>query len=178
MLPLSVAENLPLTSEPQLMGQARTVSSTFDIYHAELNGNASFSMLTARNPTLNFTDRFSWGNIGTGALVNATVHIDQSNQRFLAMPTGDGTRRAAQRSRPRYGVGLGPDGDALVVRIVQPGSIASKAGLHLGDVVLRINGVDAADMDMDAQRAHFQSSPITLLIERDGKEHEIAMQLD
>ena len=70
------------------------------------------------------------------------------------------------------GLGAGP----LIVSGTQPDSIAERAGLQAGDVIIRLNGQDVSSMNQVALGTLFRSSPVKLLIQRDGKEDQIEMK--
>ncbi|MEE9129566.1 MAG: aspartyl protease family protein [Phycisphaerales bacterium] len=183
MLPLALAERLPLKSPPRLVGQARTISGSFDIHSATLDGTLSFAGQTFENPQLNFNDHLlNAANLGRTALEPFVLTIDQINQRlrFDRPDTNQGPqRRAAVPSpeRPKYGVmfnglGSGP----LTVSGTQPDSIAERAGLQAGDVIIRLNGKDADNLSQDELATLFRSSPVKLVIQRDAKEVQIEMR--
>jgi predicted aspartyl protease len=179
MLPLESAADLTLESEPELLGQGRTVSSVFNIYEAMLDGSAQLNLLRLDNPLLNFTERFSWGNIGTGAFLNATLEIDQSNTRIRALQTGQGNVPTARAfGRPRYGFGLAPGGAAMVVGLVQPGSVAENAGLQEGDVIVMIDGRAIEELDGKERQSVLQGSSLSLVVERDGELVDIEMRIE
>ena len=49
--PLAAARDLPLKSEPVVVGQARTVNSDFQILSAPLDGTVVWGPVTLRDPT-------------------------------------------------------------------------------------------------------------------------------
>lgn len=184
MLPLAFAERLPLKSPPQLIGQARTISGTFDIHSATLEGTLSFAGQTFENPQLNFNDHLlNAANLGRTALEPFVLTIDQINQRlrFDRPDTDQVPQRRAEApapERPKYGVtfnglGAGP----LIVSGTQPDSIAERAGLQAGDVIIRLNGKDVSSLSVDELGTLFRSSPVKLVIQHDGDELEIEMRL-
>ena len=183
MLPLSMAERLPLKSPPRIVGRARTISSSFDIHSASLDGTLSFAGQTFENPQLNFNDHLlNAANLGRTALEPFVLTIDQINQRlrFDRPETGPILPQHAAApapERPKYGVmfngiGAGP----LTVSGTQPDSIAERAGLQSGDVIVRLNGKDAEDLSLDELGTLFRSSSVKLVIQRDQKEVQIEMR--
>ncbi len=183
MLPLSIADRLPLKSPPRIIGQARTISSTFDIHSATLDGTLSFAGQTFEDPQLNFNDHLlNAANLGRTALEPFVLTIDQINRRlrFDRPEKGQATKRqiiAPSPQRPKYGVmfngiGAGP----LTVSGTQPDSIAERAGLQAGDVIIRLNGKDVSNLSVDELGTLFRSSPVKLVIQRDGTEVQIEMR--
>jgi serine protease Do len=59
---------------------------------------------------------------------------------------GIGLAPAHVTRRLRRAVGL-PDRDGVLVRVVEPGSPAEKAGLRRGDLLTAVGGVDVTDAD-------------------------------
>ncbi|MHC5003519.1 MAG: aspartyl protease family protein [Planctomycetota bacterium] len=181
-LPLEMAERLPLAAPLQLIGQGRTVSSTFEVYGGTLDGALSFAGLTLEDPVLQFNDRFPWGNLGTGLLTGCALTIDQVNRRLRidrieggAAPLSAGA--ASPFGRPRYGMALRMSGAGqLMVSNVVADSIAERAGLQSGDVIVGLNGSDVQSMDSAARTAALRGSPLTLTVERDGRRIEIPMR--
>ncbi|MEE8153548.1 MAG: aspartyl protease family protein [Phycisphaerales bacterium] len=183
MLPLSMAERLPLKSPPRIVGRARTISSSFDIHSATLDGTLSFAGQTFEDPQLNFNDHLlNAANLGRTALEPFVLTIDQINQRlrFDRPDTDQVPQRRAEApapQRPKYGVmfngiGAGP----LTVSGTQPDSIAERAGLKAGDIIIRLNGKDVSSLSVDELGTLFRSSPVKLVIERDGEEVQIEMR--
>jgi C-terminal processing protease CtpA/Prc len=92
--------------------------------------------------------------------------------------------------RPRMGIvvesGLAFEGDALgaVIRAVTPGSPAEEAGLEVGDVITRIDGVDLADGDGRPQDVlirqlvrYEEGDSVTVDYLRDGESRSTTVQL-
>ena len=71
------------------------------------------------------------------------------------------------------GLGAGP----LTVSGTQPDSIAERAGLQAGDVIIRLNGKDVSSLSVDELGTLFRSSQVKLVIQRDGNEVQIEMRL-
>jgi len=183
MLPLSMADRIPLKSPPRVVGRARTVSSSFDIHSAVLDGTLSFAGQTFEDPQLNFNDHLlSVANLGRTALEPFVLTIDQINQRlrFDRPDTEQDPHRhvvAPAPQRPKYGVmfngfGSGP----LIVSGTQPDSIAERAGLQAGDMIVRLNGKDVSNLSVDELGTLFRSSPVKIVLRRDGEELEIQMR--
>lgn len=78
----SISQYLELDGPLEVVGEGRTVSSTFEISAASLDGAVELAGHTIENPTLNF-DKLHSGtqaNIGSGLLRQFVVTLDQKNQ--------------------------------------------------------------------------------------------------
>lgn len=177
-LPLSLAEDLPLQAPPTVVGRGRTVSGEFEIHSAQLDGTLSWLGTTIEDPQLMFNDRFAWGNLGGGLLQDFELTIDQVNRRLrLQEPQGPRVVRRGPAGRPRWGFGLrGQGGGAMSISQVMSGGIAEAAGLKAGDVIVKVNGRAMDAIDQAELGAIMQSSPITLTVERDGREIDIELR--
>jgi CubicO group peptidase (beta-lactamase class C family) len=80
-MPLSLAKSLPLTSEPQVVGQGRTIGNAFDIYSAPMNGEAHVGAITLTDPRLDFVALFPNANLGFRFLRDYAVTFDPANHR-------------------------------------------------------------------------------------------------
>jgi regulator of sigma E protease len=73
-------------------------------------------------------------------------------------------------------LGMVPDlGVAPVVRGLIPGGPAEEAGLRPGDKILKVNGRAAQSNDQVASSIQSSKGPISLTVERDGAEQELAV---
>ena len=178
MLPLSLAAELPLTGEPVVVGQGRTVNSTFEVSRATLDGTVVFGPQTIVNPELSFNSLFKKVNVGSELLAGFSITIDQRNSRMRIEPgkNADQVRRA--NPRRSYGLMIDPRAKPMTIMRLQPGSIAERAGLQAGDIVREINGVAAETMLMGDMAKAFRGSPVKLRIERGGESLDITMSFD
>jgi C-terminal processing protease CtpA/Prc len=84
------------------------------------------------------------GNIEIGILKQFTITFDYARQRLIFEPNRNyGKPDVFDRS----GMRLRTEGDRWTVTLVYPGGAAQQAGIHQGDVVLRINGKSAEVLD-------------------------------
>lgn len=79
VLPLAIAKDLPLDKEPVKIGQAHTVSNVIDIYGATLKGDLEVAGVKFENPKIEFSEIFRGANVGSRALFEYKVTIDQKN---------------------------------------------------------------------------------------------------
>ena len=63
---------------------------------------------------------------------------------------------------------------------VRPGSPADKAGVRAGDVIVRFAGVDVKTLEdlTFALRGHRAGDRVDVVVERDGKEHQVSAVLE
>lgn len=80
-VPMSVAKELSLKGEPQVVGQARTISGPMDIFGAELNGDVTVGPRTLHDPQLDIVERFPRANLGFRFLRDYAVTFDAKNGR-------------------------------------------------------------------------------------------------
>lgn len=92
-----------------------------------------------------------------------------------AQPAGCGQAPA----RARLGAFLESENGRVWVRQVAPGSAAAAAGIRPGDRILELNGtaVDHAGQVIRGVRLHPTGLPLQLLIERDGRQVLLRLQL-
>jgi CubicO group peptidase (beta-lactamase class C family) len=94
-LPESAAASLPLASAPQVVGRARTVSNTFEIKAAELDGDVLIGGYRLVRPRVEFQPLFPMANIGSRVLRDLVVSFDQKNRRLqLTRPAASGAAQA------------------------------------------------------------------------------------
>jgi predicted aspartyl protease len=168
-VPDSAKEQLPLESSPVEVGRARSVASEFVVTEAPLKGTARIGSLTIENPPIRFM-AFPKANIGSELLRSLAVTFDRSNGRVRLDAEGP----IAPPKKVRLGLKMRAlGGDTLPVDGVEPGSIAEKAGVHVGDSIVRINGKLVGELGPGDISAAFRSSAFTLTVVRDGREIEI-----
>ncbi|MGB9376784.1 MAG: S1C family serine protease [Mycobacteriales bacterium] len=120
---------------------------------------------------------------------------------YLALPADaalrsrvDALGRGEVTHRPRLGVGLAPSGaarplrravglsdrDGLLVRVVEEGSPAERAGIREGDLLVSVGGRDVRTHDdlYDALDAHEAGSPLAVQLVRGADEVEVSVTFD
>jgi len=81
ILPESEAARLPLVSPPTVVGRARTVSNSFEIKAAPLDGDVTIGALVLSRPTVEFQPLFPIANVGARVLRDLVLTFDQKNHR-------------------------------------------------------------------------------------------------
>jgi len=81
-LPEAEAARLPLASPPKVVGRARTVSNTFEIKAAPLDGSFGIAGIVIERPTVEFQPVFPMANVGARVLRDLVVTFDQKNSRM------------------------------------------------------------------------------------------------
>lgn len=161
---------------------------TFEMRGARLAGNAMVGMHTLAQPALVFRDR-PGPIVGIALLEQFTITVDQKNARIrLQRPSMDAVVVPAQswetaavtlRSGDRtfgFRMAVRPTAGLRIVQLV-PGSAAEKAGIRDGDEVVEFDGTPAAAMSPDIFRAALsRGGPIKVVVQRDGRRHEFAVE--
>ena len=81
-LPDAEAGKLPLAAAPTVVGRAQTVSNTFEVKAAPLEGDVSVGPIVLRRPTVEFQPIFENANVGARVLGDLVVIFDQKNARL------------------------------------------------------------------------------------------------
>jgi membrane-associated protease RseP (regulator of RpoE activity) len=173
MLPGELISTLPVQISTSPGRKAKLVGGDRDIQVGKLDGVVRFSGLSFDNPTIAFmTPSTGSGNIGSGVIRELLFSIDQQ-QNLLQFSRPANRKPVDPADKPRR-VGLQFQNmqgtDSLTVAAVGPGSLAEKAGLQSGDVLVAVNERATGDYDMSELGAIFRSND-TLMIEvdRDGE---------
>jgi predicted aspartyl protease len=175
-LPKAMAADLPLASPLVEKHRARTVDKEFVIMGAPLKGELKLGRYTLENPDLAFTD-LPVANVGSDFLRRYAVTLDVRNHR-VRLEEG-ATAPPPSPAPRRYGVRMIPSSSGgLEVAGTDPGSPAEKAGLRAGDRIVSVNGKETKALDPAGVAALMRVSPVTLVIEREGKQLVIEMSLD
>lgn len=92
VLPAALAERLPKTGEPRIVGRARTAISEMEIKQAAIGvpvrlGGTALNVTEITWPSLD-----ELGNLGARAFSSSVLRIDQRNRRVQIVPAGGGER--------------------------------------------------------------------------------------
>ncbi len=179
-LPGDMADSLPVSVLKDSGMKARLVGGERDIQFGQLDGTLGFAGLAYENPKVSFiTPSFGHGNIGSGVMRDLVVSVDQrKNLIAFQTPTRNSAARANNKPR-RIGVqfhGMS-GGSQLTVAGVMPETLAAKAGLLAGDVLVALNGKPTENYDMSDLRALFGGTePLRFELEREGESKTIEIQ--
>ncbi|MHC5018834.1 MAG: PDZ domain-containing protein [Planctomycetota bacterium] len=93
---------------------------------------------------------------------------------------GDGSGGATRAKPGKIGCRLAPQANGAKVQSVTENSPAAKAGLRPGDLVLRFGGKSASSLDnvKSVLRGKAAGDTITIVVERNGREHTLTMTLE
>ncbi len=123
-------------------------------YDRYIQTDASINMGNSGGPMFDLNGNVIGVNSALISPTGASVGIGLSIPAELAKPVIDSLRRGQRPQRGYLGVGLQPLDENIasslglpkdrgeIVRSVQPGEPAARAGLQQGDVILRVNGQD------------------------------------
>ena len=123
------------------------------------------------------------GLLGTASIGLAAPHAKKPDDNFsITMSAGKGrlglqVLSISPELRAFFGA---PDDRGVLVDGVRPDSPAAKAGIHVGDVILEVDG-DAATsgMDMlDAMSDHKKGESVPISVIRDHKRTELSAKLE
>jgi predicted aspartyl protease len=89
LVPLSLADKLPLRRRPQLVGKIASSFNEVSLFRAELNGNIKIGNATIEKPVLLFAELFQQVNIGREVLQKFAITFDQKNMRVRLQPGSD-----------------------------------------------------------------------------------------
>jgi hypothetical protein len=174
-VPSRLKGKLKLKGAP-VRAQARTASGAFEMEIATLDGTAHIGPCEVVDPELQMTDRFSHGVIGSRALSRFVVSIDLAGERVKLVPIKEWAPPASEKRR--YGMMMAMGDGPVTLTGVIPGSVAERAGLQAGDILMKVNGKDFESMDLGERGKVMQMSPIAVVVGRDGKEIELTLKFD
>jgi hypothetical protein len=81
LMPLSLANKLPLAGPLQKAGRVASALNEFDLFRAELDGDVQIGDVTIAGPTLFFSDLVQTPNLGRNVLRSFAITFDQAHQR-------------------------------------------------------------------------------------------------
>ena len=186
MLPRAGSAGFTFKEAPSVIGRAGTVSGTATVWRARLAGEVKVGTLVYTDPEVQLSELLDqWANIGFDLLRELTVTVDQRHHRLRMERTA--AAGAALPARRRVGVmfaqmhspagGLAFTDGGLKIEQVVPGSLAEKAGLVAGDLVLQVNGRDIQEFApgdlMETLGGH---DAVRLRVRRQGQVSELTIQ--
>lgn len=180
MLPMAMADSLPLQDKPTLVGQGRTVANDFEIYEATLESSVTFGGTNITNPRVMFNTKFdNMVNVGSGILSHYRMTFDQQHDRvrFELGREFNEDSAVGVKKRRSYGLMMNPRAEPLTILNLVENGVAEQAGLQPGDVILSINGTPSSELGMGNLAQEFRKETLVLVVERDGVEHEFSMSL-
>ncbi|MGE0482120.1 MAG: aspartyl protease family protein [Phycisphaerae bacterium] len=146
----------PVSGPVAVVGRARTASKEYGIRGATLDGALEIGGQRLDAPEIRFSGALRTANIGTELLRLFRVTLDSANQRVRFERVAPGATTAPVASKPRLGVTLErrqeTTGTTIVVHDVVAETPAARAGIKPGDIVLRIAGRPAAEVEGDVLR--------------------------
>lgn len=176
----SVAEKLPLSGTPTVIGRGRTVNSEFELKASTLDGQMMLAGTTFDRPEIIINPILKDVNIGSSLLEESCVTFDQRNERLQFQRDPNASSKPKPR-KPRLGIMLArkTEGDQEELKIDQviAKSPAQKAGLKSGDVVTSINGQDALQMTDAELKTAFAKETVEFKILRDGAAKTIRVDM-
>jgi hypothetical protein len=180
MLPGELMSTLPVQISTSSGGKARLVGGDREIKTGRLDGVVEFSGLSFDNPSISFmTPSTGSGNIGSGVMRELLFSIDQQQKLVqFSRPTyrkpldaADEPRRVGLQFRNMQGSG------SLTVAAVMPGSLAEKAGLQSGDVLVAVNDKATGDYEMSELGTIFRGND-ALMIEVDRNGEAVMVEIE
>ena len=88
LFPASLVEKLALASKPATIGQARTITSEFEIMEARLKDDIRLGKYEFKGPLISFPAPFPFANIGSKFLNQFAITFDQKKNRVRFVRPG------------------------------------------------------------------------------------------
>ncbi len=179
--PEDVFGTFELLTEKKVVGQARSITSSFAISQAQLKGAVRWAGYELNNPLIE-TGPTLQAHVGEQLLSNFSLTFDQRNKRMrFARPAGAAPLSAAPTAPQRGRLGIKPAimGDRVVIEMVVPDSPAFFAGIREGDRIVAINGKPIEELMGPGLGREFGVRPtVVCTVERDGEEMAIAVTVE
>ena len=147
------------------IGDTTTTTTTFALADSvrlwlDNIGRVSVSMPMSEEPS--HSRMYNAGYIGAGILSNYNLVFDPAHNKLYYRPY-----KAHTPEKRTWGfswVNRTDIGKGWIVRSIYKGSAAEKAGIKLGDTIIKVNGKKVENYSWDEERALSHRSPITLLL--------------
>jgi hypothetical protein len=187
ILPGRMQPEIPLVAGSQREGRGRRASGDVVFVIGALDGDVRFGGATYTRPEVRFDPGLPHLNVGFGLLRDFALTIDQPGARIELRRPAAAVAEPVARSGPQavpahsekrvLGVEMLRDGRApMQVQNVRPGSLAERAGVRAGDVLLAVDGEAIDHMRPTALvRALAGTAGFELTIERDGARAALAV---
>ena len=116
------------------------------------------------------------GTLGAPNLARFRVTFDYARRRIVLEPYSNAAQRETWDGAGMFLVQV-PGGEVVVAQVL-PSTPADSAGIAAGDVVRRVDALDAANAGLDSLRHHFRQPgrTDTLVIARGGNERTITLR--
>jgi PDZ domain-containing protein len=112
-----------------------------------------FPVSVAAAPTRGAANRYVDGSIGNGLLRRFRITIDQQRGQLRVEPS---SLFAVPYDYDLTGLAITPNGRSFAVGWVGYGTIADKAGVRTGDIILRLDGRPVSGMSLEELRSSFR----------------------
>jgi hypothetical protein len=116
------------------------------------------------------------GSIGNGVLRRFRITLDHQRGRMIVHPS---SLVDAPYDYDLTGCTIVANGQAFAIGSVAPGTIADKAGLRAGDLILRLDGKPTSSMSLEELRSSFRQDgrERSLVVDRQGSERTIVLKM-
>ena len=119
------------------------------------------------------------GNVGNRVLDRFRATLDYSRKTVWLEPN----RRFGDREPfGKFGAQLLRDGDRVIIGFVQDGTPAARAGIVRGDVLVSVDGREAAKESVDDLSSKLENAPdgteLKLRLEREGSARDVKVKLE
>ncbi len=159
------------------IGDTTTTTTFFalaDSVHLWLDniGRASVSMPMSEEPS--HSRMYNAGYIGAGILHNYNLVFDPAHNKLYYRPY-----KAYTPERRTWGfswINRTDIGKGWIVRSIYKGGAAAKAGIRLGDTILKVNGKKVENYSWDEERALSHRSSITLLLKTEKGMRKVTIE--
>ena len=161
------------------IGDTTTTTTFFalaDSVHLWLDniGRASVSMPMSEEPS--HSRMYNAGYIGAGILHNYNLVFDPTHNKLYYRPYKEHTPE--KRTWGFSWVNRTDIGKGWIVRSIYKCGAAAKAGIRLGDTILKVNGKKVENYSWDEERALSNDSTITLLLKTEQGMRKVTLKTE